>query len=241
MAEAGVQDLRVIPFTRETADLEPEEFLRRLRSECSLRAVVAGWNYTFGRGGRGDAELLRREGEKHGFRVEIVPPVRTAAGEVISSTAIRRKLEQGDVEGAGEMLGCPYMISGPVVKGKQEGARLGFPTANIEAGARKQMPAYGVYACVLESGGKRWQAVANIGLQPTLPSGKVTVEAHVISESPELYGQRAALYLIRFLRAERRFASLEELTVQIGRDRQEAREALEQADLTIFCLSGTGN
>ncbi len=222
MASFGVEELRIIPFTRETADLPPEEFLRNLREECDLRAVVAGWNYTFGRGGRGNAETLRAEGEKHGFQVAIVPPVRTEAGEIISSSAIRERLTRGDAEGAREMLGFPYRISGTVVNGKHQGTRIGFPTANIETDARKQLPAYGVYACELESGGARWPAVVNIGLQPTLPSGKVTVEAHALGVEISLYGQRASVSLRKFLRAERRFASVEELIAQISLDRKNA-------------------
>lgn len=224
----GVEEIRVIPFTRETAETEPEDFLRQLREECDLAAAVAGWNYSFGRKGRGDAALLREDGRKHGYEVRIVPPVRTEDGEVISSTAIREKLLRGDLEGANRMLGYAYMISGTVVNGKHQGTRIGFPTANIETEAGKLLPAYGVYACRMESGEQAWPGVVNIGLQPTLPSGRVTVEAHALHAEVDLYGRQARVRLLRYLRPERRFSSVEELTEQIARDRREA-EDIEKA------------
>ena len=229
MEALGVDELRVLKFTRETAGTEPEEFLRQLREECGIRGAVAGWNYTFGRKGRGSAELLREDGTEHGYEVLIVPPVTTDSGEVISSTAIREKLLAGDLEGANEMLGFPYKISGTVVNGKHEGTRIGFPTANIETSARKLLPAYGVYACLLESGGTNWPGVLNIGLQPTIPSGKVTVEAHALHGNPDLYGREASVKLLKYLRPERRFGSVEELTGQIGQDRTQAEVFFQES------------
>ncbi len=226
MAEYGVDELRVLAFTRETAETEPGDFLRGLREECRLRAVTAGWNYTFGRGGRGTAELLREDAEAHGYRAVIVPAVRTREGEIISSSAVREKLRRGDVGGAEEMLGFPYRISGTVVSGKHQGTRIGFPTANIRTGENKLLPAWGVYACELESEGQRWNAVVNIGCQPTIPSGQMTVEAHALGAEVDLYGKRAAVVLRKFLRPERRFSSVGELTAQIARDRTAAEEYL---------------
>ena len=222
MEKAGVEELRILPFTRETADMPPEDFLRLLREENSLAAVVAGWNYTFGRRGQGNAETLRRDGEKHGYRVIIVPSVTTDDGEIISSTAIREKLGRGDLSGAEKMLGYDYTLSGPVVNGKHQGTRIGFPTANIRTNPRKLLPAYGVYAARMRCGEKSWPAVVNIGLQPTIPSGAVTVEAHAIGASGDFYGEAAAVELKARLREEIRFGSVEELKAQIERDRAEA-------------------
>ena len=227
----GVDELRVIPFDRRTAETEPEDFLRMLREECGLRGAAAGWNYTFGRRGRGNTELLRQAGEALGFLVRIIPPERTGAGEIISSTAIREKLLRGDLRGAEEMLGYAYRLTGTVVSGKHQGTRIGFPTANIETDARKLLPAYGVYACLMESGGEAWPGVVNIGTQPTIPSGRVTVEAHALHAEIDLYGKRAGVRLLEYLRPERRFDSVEELKAQIARDREKAEAvfAREQA------------
>lgn len=222
MEKYGADELRVLPFSRETAETEPEEFLRFLRKECGLKAVVAGWNYTFGRGGRGNADLLLSDGARAGYRALIVPSVRTEAGEVISSTAIREKLIRGDAEGAENMLGSPYMITGPVVDGKHQGTRIGFPTANIQYGEKKQLPAFGVYVCRLVCGEDAWNAVLNVGVQPTIPSGKVTVEVHTMDANPDLYGKEVRAELLTRLRGEIRFSGAGELAAQIGRDRDAA-------------------
>ena len=224
MEDCGVDELRVIPFTRETAETEPEDFLQALEQETEIRGIAVGWNYSFGSRGRGNPELLREDGEKHGYQVLVVPPVRTAAGEIISSSAIREHLKRGNLEAANEMLGYAYEISGTVEGGKHQGSRLGFPTANIRTEPRKLLPAYGVYLCRLESGGKAWDAVANIGMQPTLPSGKPTVEAFVPGARMDLYGQEARLHLLKFLRPERRFSSVEALQSQIREDLAAAEE-----------------
>ena len=222
MRTLGVDELRVIPFTKETAAMAPEEFLRRLEVECDLRGVVTGWNYTFGQGGRGNPEMLQTEGEKQGFRTIIVPPVRTEEGEVISSSAIRERLRRGAIAEANEMLGFPYEISGTVVNGKHQGTRIGFPTANIEADAEKVLPAWGVYVCEMESEGQTWHAVVNIGLQPTIPSGKVTVEAHALGADVNLYGEKAKVRLLSYLRPEKRFDSVQALIAQIEKDKKDA-------------------
>ena len=226
LAEFGADELRLLPFDRETAGWTPEAFLRFLREEQEVRAVVAGWNYSFGRGGAGNAEVLQADGARHGYAVIIVPSVRTAGGEVISSTAVREKLLAGEDAAAREMLGYPYFLTGTVVGGKHLGRRIGSPTANIRTDPRKLLPAYGVYACRLRCGGQVWDAVTNIGLQPTAPSGGVTVEAHVLSGAPDLYGCEVKLELYRFLRLERRFDTVEALEEQIQRDIARTREVL---------------
>ncbi len=112
MARMGVDEMQLIPFNRQEANLSPEEFLTQLRKSVRVRAVVAGWNYTFGKGGLGTAETLRADGEQHGYEVVIVPPVTTADGRVISSSAIREALAAGDIAAAEEMLGRPLPRSG---------------------------------------------------------------------------------------------------------------------------------
>ena len=112
MAQYGVDELQLLNFTREMADMEPEAFLQMLRESVDLQAVVAGWNYTFGRGGKGNADLLRRDGKSYGYDVLIVPPVKTENGEVISSTLIRERLQEGRAAEAEALLGHPYRTGG---------------------------------------------------------------------------------------------------------------------------------
>ena len=225
----GVDEMDLIPFDKMTADMEPEVFLERMRSCLDVRAVVAGWNYSFGRGGKGGAELLYADGKKHGYDVLIVPPVKTEDGEIISSTTIRNLLQQGCISKASAMMGHPYELHGPVTDGKHMGHRIGVPTANVDPGAQKQLPAFGVYPCRMITEAGECPAAVNIGIQPTIPSGKVTVEAHALTESPELYGQKVRLSLLKMLREEKQFRSREELAEQIERDRNEAMRLFDMA------------
>ena len=222
MCLLGVDEMELIPFDRETADLEPEAFLDRLRSLMDIRAVVAGWNYSFGRKGRGDADLLIKDGNIHGYRVLIVPPETLEDGTAISSSLVRQKLKEGRISDAAELLGHDYSLTGTVAQGKHQGHTLGYPTANIEPWKRKALPRFGVYTCLLETGGKMMPAVANIGTQPTLPSGRVTVEAHILEACPDLYGRKVRLTPLKMLREERKFDSPEALGEQIRKDRNEA-------------------
>lgn len=241
MAMIGVDEMQLIPFRKETADTEPEDFLDWLRETTDVRAVVAGWNYTFGRKGRGNAEMLREDGKRHGYEVVILPPVTAGDGTILSSSAVRERIAAGKIPEAEEMLGHGYQLSGTVRDGKHIGHRIGVPTANVAADPRKQLPAYGVYPCFLETADEQYRAVVNIGVQPTIPSGRVTVEAHVLEGTPELYGTRVRLTIGKMIREERRFASPEELTAQIRKDREEAARWFEhgmdgrKSDITLPC------
>ena len=226
---AGVDETELIPFDRSIADLEPEQFLERMHSMITVRGIVAGWNYSFGKNGRGNADLLREDGEKHGYKVLIVPPTTLEDGTVISSSLVRRSLMDGDMQKASELLGYTYSLTGTVAQGKHQGHKLGFPTANIEPWKRKALPKFGVYTGMLETDTEMLPAVVNIGIQPTIPSGRVTVEAHILTESPELYGQKVRLSLLKMLRPEKRFDSVEELTQQIEQDREEALRLFHMA------------
>lgn len=229
MCRLGVDEMELIAFDRSVADMEPEAFLDRLRSEMDLRAVVAGWNYSFGRKGRGDADLLKEDGCIHGYRTLIVPPETLADGTAISSSLVRMKLREGKTEEAADLLGREYTITGTVAQGKHKGRTLGFPTANVTPWKRKALPKYGVYTCLLETEEDTVPAVANIGVQPTIPSGNVTVEAHILGSGPDLYGRKVRLTPLTMLREEKKFDSPEALRAQIEKDRNEALKLFDMA------------
>ena len=224
MCRLGVDEVQLVTFDRNMADMEPEGFLSRLRELMDVRAVVAGWNYTFGRKAEGNAEMLCRDGKEHSYDVLIEQPVTREDGTAISSTLIREELQAGNMEEADSLMRGPYTISGTVVEGKHEGHLLGFPTANVAYPARKVLPAYGVYTCLIDTAERVYPGVVNIGIQPTLPSGKVTVEAHALEGKPELYGRKVRLTVIDRLRGEIKFNSIEELKDQIERDKEKATE-----------------
>lgn len=223
MQSFGVNELCITTFDRARADQPPEDFMAELVEIYAPVVVVCGFNFTFGKGGAGNGKLLREYGRKHGFRTVIVPEV-IIEGETVSSTRIRRLLAAGDIPMVSRLLGHAYTLSGKVENGKQLGRTMGFPTANVAIPCSKALPAYGVYACWLETGeGAYHPAVVNVGRHPTLPEGSVTVEAHVLDGHPDLYGKHVRLSFLRFQRPETRFADKDALQEQITRDVEEAR------------------
>ena len=224
MQSFGVDNLCITTFDRTRADQSPEDFMAEMVETYAPVVVVCGFNFTFGKGGKGTGRMLREYGKKHGFRTVIVPEV-LVEGATVSSTRIRKVLSEGDIPMVNRLLGTAYTLAGRVENGKQLGRTMGFPTANVKLPRHKALPAYGVYDCWLETAdGAFHPAVVNVGRHPTLPEGAVTVEAHVLTETPlDLYGQHVRLSFMRFQRAEVRFDSKDELQAQITRDVEEAR------------------
>lgn len=223
MASFGVTNFCVADFTPEMRDQTPEEFLQDVLDRYEPKAIVCGFNYTFGVKGSGNGEYLTAWGREHGVEIAIVPNVELRGGTV-SSTRIRKLLEAGEVHEAALLMGHAYRLTGRVVHGKHVGRTLGYPTANIQPYHKKLLPAYGVYACWMETKDELWPAVVNIGRHPTVPGGvPVTVEAHALTETPlDLYGQTVRLTLLERLRPEKSFSGMEELKAQIAEDTESA-------------------
>lgn len=218
------------PFDAAFAAVEPADFIRMLTERFSMKTAVAGFNYTFGKGGAGDIALLRELGSQMGFSVCEIPP-RTYAGAPISSSRIRAAVEEGDMEAAAAMLGRPFTLEGRVSAGKAIGHSLGFPTANLPAAEDQVLPAAGVYAswAILEDGDRR-PAVTNVGSNPTVGGREITVETHILDVRENLYGRALEVAFARRLREDRRFSSREALAAQIGKDVSEARAVLAGGD-----------
>lgn len=216
----GVGLMCAVKFHQEFARMEAEEFVALLVAGAGgdLRMVSVGEDWRFGHGRRGDVEMLREAGVRAGFEVVAVPPV-MMDGERVSSTRIRQAIRDGSLAAAARMLGRPYSVAGVVVEGRKLGRQLGFPTANLTV-SDEQLPPEGVWVVeVGTGGGERWRGVANLGRRPTVDDGGPrTLEVHLLDFSGELYGKWIEVEFTRFLRAERKFGSLEELRDQIGRD-----------------------
>ena len=223
MATFGVDCFCINRFTREVADQHYEEYLADLVRTYQPQYVVCGYNFTFGKGGEGDADVLEASGMVYGYETHIVPEV-VLEGGAVSSTRIRALLSEGDVRMFNRLLGHAYTLSGRVVDGKHIGRTLGFPTANVDIPRGKALPAYGVYACWLQDGTRSYPAVVNVGRHPTLPEGSVTVEAYVLDADLQLYGRKVRLQLLHYLRSEQRFESVDALRERIAADAQECRE-----------------
>lgn len=222
LIEAEGIDLAVVArITPEFLAQEPEDFARDLLvGRLGAKRVLAGENFRFGRRARGDVELLRRLGAELGFAYVPVPPV-LEAGERISSSRVAACIQAGRVAAAAVLLGRPYCVPGEVVHGAEVGARLGFPTANVQVDPRRLLPADGVY--VVRVAEMDAPAVANLGVRPTVDGTRRVLEAHLLDWKGDLYGRKLGIQFLDRVRDEQRFPSLESLKEQIGRDVEAAR------------------
>jgi riboflavin kinase/FMN adenylyltransferase len=223
IAQTGVDATVVLAFTLELAAVEAEAFVKDvLIGRLHARDVVVGYNHRFGRGARGDAQLLKALAERLGFRAHVVPPL-MVDGVPVSSSEIRAALRAGDLERATRYLGRLYTIEGEVVPGAGRGRALGFPTANLRPDRELLIPP-GVYVGRAQVGDDSHPAVVNIGVRPTFGESTLVVEAHLLDFSGSLYGQPVRIGFVSRLREERKFPGLEALRTQIGLDIAAARE-----------------
>lgn len=228
LADSPVERVAFVPFTPELRNLTPEQFVRDvLEGQFHVAELVIGHDHGFGRGRTGDVEFLRRMGVQDGFAVDVVPPVLLPDGHPISSTLIRRAVAGGDLDTATRALGRPYSVSGAVERGAGRGRSIGVPTLNLAPpGPRKLLPPDGVYACAVAWRGGVHGAMANLGPRPTFGEQVRTLEAHLFGFGADLYGERVTVEFIRRLRDVIKFASVDELKAQLGRDREAALAAL---------------
>jgi riboflavin kinase/FMN adenylyltransferase len=218
----GVDQLVVIPFTRDFSLLSSEEFIRDiLWKTIGMAHIVIGYDHHFGRNREGGIDALRRMGEELGFRVESVE--KHEIGTVtVSSTVARRSLrEDGDVDLVASFLGRPYTLTGIVVHGQKRGRILGFPTANLSIhDARKIIPKNGVYCVDVDYDGRVWRGMLNIGTRPTFKDGHhPSVEVHLIGFEGDLYGQSITVRFVDRIRDEMKFSGMDELRAQLDLDR----------------------
>lgn len=221
LEEAGTDILIEYPLSEKTAGIAPELFVRELLvGKMQAAFLAAGEDLSFGKGGKGNWQLLEKLQPELGYQMKKIEKV-SMDGQVISSTYIRRLVEEGRVEEAAAFLGRPYSFEGEVVTGRQIGRTLGFPTVNLEIGTTKLLPPYGVYATTVSWDGKEYQAISNIGEKPTVSEEKKPgIESYLYDFDRNLYGERVKVELLHFRRKERRFSGLEELKAQLERDKE---------------------
>lgn len=216
-------------FTPGLAEMAPERFVQDiLRDRYGMRELVIGPDHGFGKGRRGDVELLRALGREMGFTVDVVDPVsRDGAGGAVSSTRIRRAIMGGDLAGAARMLGRPYQVSGRVGRGAGRGRTIGVPTINLaDLSPRKLLPPDGVYAVRVEWKGGVAGGMMNQGPRPTFGEPGRVLEVHLFDFERDLYDEWVRVEWVRRLRPTRTFGSMEELRRQLADDREQAVAAL---------------
>ena len=219
LGNLGVDVVITQPFTRELSTVTAYEFMTRLKNRLGLQNLLIGYDFALGKGREGNATRLTEIGPELGYSVEVVPALSDQSG-VISSTAIRKLIEVGNVAEAARLLGRPYSLHGPVVHGDGRGRTIDVPTANIAYSPQKMIPAKGIYACWAYLNEQKYQAAINIGTNPTFTPDKQTpnVEAHLLDFHRELYGENLQLEFIARLRDELKFESVETLLEQIWKD-----------------------
>jgi riboflavin kinase/FMN adenylyltransferase len=223
--DLGVEHLLVITFDKNFAATSPETFIEQLVMHSNpLGEICVGHEWSFGKDRRGNLDLLKKLGAQFNFNVVAIPPVKMD-GAVVSSTAIRRAVEKGDLATAAAMLGRDYTILGTVVPGGKIGKKLGYPTANLSAHS-EQFPPNGVYFAEATLDGLVYPGVVNLGYRPTVSSGKSEriLEIHLLDFDREIYGKDLEVRFVRYLRPEKKFENVDALVRQIEFDVRRARE-----------------
>lgn len=221
----GIEEVVFAHFDAEMMHMPWQMFVTEyLAAQLGAKYVVCGHDYRFGDRGTGDAEKLQALCRELGIGCDIIPEI-TLEGKTVSSTCIRQLLQAGECQTAARFLGHGHLISATVQRGAGRGAGLGFPTANLPLAPGILVPAFGVYRAEAEIGGRRYPAVANLGVHPTVGALAAPIlETNLIGFSGDLYGKELTVWLQDHLRGERAFHSAEELRAQVLHDRRTVAE-----------------
>ena len=228
LAGTGLDGAIVLTFNQALASTSAEDFVVKiLRGRFAISGAALGFDFHFGKNRAGSPALLREQGERLGFAVDVVPPLEDE-GRPVSSGAVRAALTQGKVIEASELLGMPWLVSGEVIAGAKRGRDLGFPTANMRLDPSCALK-HGIYAVRANANGRLIDGVASFGRRPTFDNGAPLLETFLFDFSGDLYGQAIDVAFIAWIRAEAKFDSIDDLKRQMEADSAQAREALARA------------
>jgi len=220
----SVDTVAPLTFTSEVAELSASDFLRMLRETLDMRFLLMGPDNAFGRGREGTPQRCREIGDELGFDVEVLNGPLEGNGGRLSATAIRNALGKGEMEHVAELLGRPYTLRGPVIRGHDRGRGIGFPTANIAVAPDRALPAYGVYVTRAYVGDRAYASATNVGVNPTFEDEQPSVETYILDFEGALYGRELRIEVLHRLRGEIKFDSIDALTAAIAADVQATRE-----------------
>ena len=232
LKEGGIEAVITLSFTPELARLSTRQFVELLKKYLRMRVLVIGPDFALGRNREGDANALNTLGRDMGFNVTVVPPL-LINDEVVSSTTIRNALAEGDMKRVHDLLGRPFSLQGQVIAGAGRGVELGFPTANLEVDPQQALPPDGVYATWAYIDDNVYQSMTNIGKRPTFGNNERAVEVYVLDYQGDLYGQELRVEIIERLRAEKRFATADELKQQMAEDVKQGRYILNSTNIKL--------
>ncbi|MFB3168721.1 bifunctional riboflavin kinase/FAD synthetase [Neobacillus sp. 179-C4.2 HS] len=222
--ELSIDYLFIVNFTAEFANLLPQEFIDQYVIDLNVKHVVAGFDFSYGRMGKGSMEILPFHSREK-FTYTIVDKF-TSGDEKVSSTRIRQYIKNGRTTELPELLGRFYTTAGIVVHGDKRGRTIGFPTANVDTMDEFILPPLGVYAVKIKIGQDWYEGVCNVGYKPTFNKDalKVSVEAHIFNFKKDIYGKKVTIEWHQYLRKEQKFSGIDELVAQIEKDKQNAIE-----------------
>lgn len=224
----GLEHLVITPFSKDFAAMDAADYVEQvLVKKFRPKVIVIGYDHRFGKGRKGDIELLRKLGPKWGYTVEEIS-VQTIDEISVSSTKVRNALLEGDIRSANQLLAHPFVLCGQVVHGDQIGRTLGFPTANIHVpDPHKLIPPPGVYAVRVQVKNRNLDGVLSISFRPTITdSGELRIEVYILDFNEDIYGENIRLTFVDHIRADAKFDSLEELIEQMNKDVLLVRQVL---------------
>jgi riboflavin kinase/FMN adenylyltransferase len=215
----GIDYLFIVHFTPEFANLLPQEFIDQYVIGLNVKHVVAGFDYTYGRMGKGTMETLPFHSREQ-FSYTIVPKY-SKGDEKVSSSRIRSLLKEGAMKEIEALLGRYYTTAGTVIHGDKRGRTIGFPTANVDIDEEYILPPLGVYAVKIQVGENWYKGVCNVGYKPTFKERALrpSIEVHILDFDQEIYGQEVTIEWHLYLRKEQKFSGIDELVAQIGKDK----------------------
>ncbi|MCT8976812.1 bifunctional riboflavin kinase/FAD synthetase [Clostridium sp. CX1] len=224
----GVDIINMVDFNKDFMKMTPEDFVINLVSSYKAKGIIVGFNYRFGYKNQGDVELLKKMSKNLGFTVQVIDPVKSK-GNIVSSSFIRNIIsDEGDIKKANKLLTRPFMIEGAVVKGKQLGRTLGFPTVNLDYDKKFLLPRGGVYYTVVEYKKRMFKGITDVGYNPTTEDNKLSIETHILDFNENIYGEKIKVYFLERMREEKKFNSLNELVEQLKKDKlYAAKQKLE--------------
>lgn len=221
----GIESVLYIDFPV-VKDLSPQDFFNALVERLSPALLVCGYNYTFGKGGKGDTALLHSLCLDKGIELKVMDKV-TVDGIPVSSSRIRTLLKDGKIKDASSLLPTPFSVEGEVLHGDERGRTIDFPTFNQLYPKDSAAVKYGVYMTKAVIDGKEYYGMTNIGIRPTFPINTPLCETNLFGFNGNLYGKRVRLYLLDFIREEKKFACLSELKAAISRDKEKIEEIIK--------------
>lgn len=227
LGNLGVDILCLKEFDEKLMKLSPEAFIENLVHEFNIKGIVVGFNYRFGYKNKGDLELLKTLSKKFDFELYIKEAY-TIENEIVSSTRIRELISLGEIKKANEMLGREYVLRGEVVGGRRLGRTIGFPTANLKPLTNILIPKIGVYYTNVDVGGKIYKGITSVGNNPTVNGKNITIETNILDFNKDIYNNNIKVYFLDRIRDEKKFSSLDELKIQLEKDKKFAKNQSEK-------------